>query len=207
MRIPVKIWKTDLIHVGQMRGKPWPSDSQEGLLLSCSNCPDDWSRIARLGAGVEWTVRKNGLIKLLHIHKLNRKTRKDWMTASETAGLVIPTVQYKVISTDEEGEELYSIYASKAAAAAECNEGDKPLKIKGWKASEKLAHFWNGKKRIDPIFVETAALVYLAFKNHPIDGIWWNDVYDPVSLSAPRIGIHPSKIKNINRKTQEIILK
>ena len=190
-----------------MRGKPWPTDSQEGCLLSCSNCAEDWSRIARLGAGVEWTILKNKPIRLLDFHNLSKKTRKEWLAAAASAELIYPTIQYKVSSTDEEGEEVYSLYGSEKTALAECNDHERPTKINGWVASKKLAAFWNGKRKIEPIFVETAALVFWAFKTCKLDGIWWNDIFDPEQLSAPRIGIHPKRIKSVNRRHNEINLK
>ena len=47
-----------LYHVGDMNGKPWPTSSMEGPLLSCSSYPEDWRAIARLGQAPIWTVQR-----------------------------------------------------------------------------------------------------------------------------------------------------
>jgi hypothetical protein len=51
-----------------------------------------------------------------------------------------------------------------------------------------------------------AAFTFLAKQIRGVDGIWWDDSYDPGNLSAPRVGIFPEQVKRILRKRRAIIL-
>ena len=46
-----------------------------------------------------------------------------------------------------------------------------------------------------------AAFTFLAKQIPGIDGIWWDDSYDPGNLSAP-VGIFPEKVKRFRKRRE-----
>ena len=62
------------------------------------------------------------------------------------------------------------------------------------------------RKKVSPFFVVDAAFTFLAKRIPGVDGIWWDDSYDPGNLSAPRVGIFPEQVKRLLRKRRVIIL-
>ncbi len=68
-----------------------------------------------------------------------------------------------------------------------------PEGLKGTPELAQQARYHRSKDFMGDIVLELAATLY-AEHVLKIDGVWWNDIYDPDSLSAPRGMIVPSMI-------------
>ena len=203
-------WKKPLYHVGYMKAKPWPTSSMEGPLLSCSPCPEEWRQIAKLGPAPVWKVVPHEPFYLVDILGTPDWERKQLLEEACKLGVIKQATLYRVRcdSEDEDKEDRFMIFERKDEAVQETVEGEKPEPFEGWVSLPKLSLYWHGtQKRISPSFVEDAALVYLAEQTTPSPGVWWNETFDPASLSAPRTGIFPSRIRAVTKGRLEIKIK
>jgi hypothetical protein len=208
MKLPIVSYKQETYHAGYMEGKPWPTNSMEGLLLSCSPCPYEWQEIAQLGECDIWTVSPDRPLRLWNFRKLKGKSKQEWIIAAQDARLITPcdTFRYTIMDEDEE------CYAYAQTRQAALNEGADPKEIRkevGWKSNPALSQYWYGKKtRIDQFHVLDAAFTCIAVDLDPtVDGVLWDDIFDPSGLSAPRIGIYPKRLAKIDANKKEIHLK
>ena len=193
-----------LFHVGCMDGKPWPTSSMEGPLRSCSSWPEDWRAIARLGPAPVWTVqRMDGTpLALVNFRRLGRPDKTRWLTKAVALDLIRPATLYKA----QVGEDQHTFCLTMEEARQESEGWVRP--VKGWLPRRGLNLFWHGseEKKVSPFFAVDAAFTFLAKQIPMVDGIWWNDSYDPGNLSAPRVGIFPEQVKRLLRKRRVIIL-
>ena len=194
-----------LYHVGDMNGKPWPTSSMEGLLLSCSPYPEDWRAIARLGQAPIWTLQRldGKPPKLVNFRRLSRSDKKRWLAKAQELDLIHSATLFKAQAGDDD---QYTICLTLEEARQESESWVKPTK--GWLPKPALNKFWYGseKENISPFFAMDAAFTFLAKQIPGIDGIWWDDSYDPGNLSAPRVGIFPEKVKRLRRMHKIILL-
>ena len=192
-----KVW-----HVGSPKSaRTRASSSQEGTLLSVSEHPQAWTRIARLGGRETWelvrTDRTPGVF--VNMHAIPEATKNALIAAS---GLVAPVRVYiaRWTAGDEYGDdETYEMTFTTRAAAEREIEDFEDAEIReqtGWKATPELNRLWkaNFSGRLAASFVGEFALLTVLERMNRYDGAWWNDVLDPYALSAPRGGIFQKRL-------------
>ena len=200
-----------VFHIGTLA----PSDrgaqgeSLEGHLLSISLAPHAWRRIARLGGNPLHTLSKPGGIRLLDLHAVERDAElrlqvEEWALAE---ALLERTDLWRAWRYDSEDDAWqYTLHASEDAALAQVDEEDEPegpdgspavepcALLVGTPALAAIAQIGNLGERDG---FDYAATVWTERTQPDLDGVWWEETYDPAGLSAPRGGIFPSRISEV----------
>lgn len=209
-------------HVGTMKpenlGLNSGSGSLEGRCLSVSQCPHAWTQIAKLGGNDLFELSKTGgrfldVISVLNDPKLHTEIT-NWAISN---GYAKRTTAFRVWTDDDEsGEWSYFTVGTRKEAIHEININDDP-------SFNPDVDGPGGGPRIEPIdivagteklWIESGAklpaaqdasdliiLVFAAKEGKPrfgvdLDGVWWNENFDPDRLSAPRGGIFPERIQD-----------
>jgi hypothetical protein len=190
-KVPTKSFKC-LWHVGSLRiaDKGIQGASQEGSGLSISLHPDDWASIARLGGNPTWALRRPEN-KFLNFHKLNSAQREALQAWGIGKGYLALKAQWELKYFDSElDDDCYCRFDSESEARQE---------IPDWLEEPDMA-------TITPVVVPCptpAMAARLGFDTKfcdamdmtatfwvedetSLDGVWWQDTYEPQLLSAPR---------------------
>lgn len=186
-------------------------DSYEGNCLSVSVTPHAWEMIAKLGGYDLHKLTKEGgqLVNLLETKKSD--VFNEIVAWGRENGLVEDVEAHQGWEFDEDMEEWrYSIYPSFEAAMNELDmfdhyEGDASQlpSPEGHDAIE-LVSILRGTTKLGEIVGrefndDEAADDYLimayALQHTDVDGVWWDEDFNPDSYSAPRGGIFPGKLK------------
>lgn len=174
--------------------------SLEGTLLSVSEHPRAWRKIARLGGGTTYMLsRRDGKSgAFVDRHSLSPAAVARLIS---TSGLATPVPVY-VFSREESDEygddQTYEmVFATRRAAEREAEGTDGTVTERsGWKASPELSRRWatafTGK--LGPDLLADFALMEAIEALGEYDGMWWKEDLDPWSLSAPRGGIFQSRL-------------
>jgi hypothetical protein len=213
MEIPVFKVET-LYHIGtldpSMRGHNY-ADSQEGHLLSVSNCPLEWRQIAKLGGYPLHTVESDNEILLLDV--LRAVADPVLSESIEAWGVEQGLCERKELwlswETDEEGEWRPSTYLTRDEAERE-NQADEigEERPDGLPLIEPR-EFAVGTAKLASLVCKPSigssahALEFVAIlwaeENFPnLHGVWWEDVIDVYSHRAPRGGIFPERLPKLN---------
>jgi hypothetical protein len=196
--------------------------SQEGCLLSCASTleiSEGWEEIARLGGFQKYLIKKeNSEFKLLNYYRLTKKEISELSKLGHQNQLITgPIEKFKVSWTtnDEDGEQRrYTICDTKKETLEWGTEDEdrKINKVKSWKATEKLINYWQSRnpqdKTIDNLSINVALISYIFEFLKPelnLDGIFWNETFNPDALSAPRIGLFQTKITSLKIKKKELV--
>lgn len=183
---------TRLWHVGslQIADKGVQGPSQEGSGLSVSIHPEDWTSIARLGGYPTWDVRRK-LNQFLDFHKLTKAQRKSLQDWGVAKGYIALKQQWEMRYYDSElDDECCGVFDTEAEARREVPdwlEESEPAKITEvtlpcpTPAMEERLQF--SARLCDAM--DMAATFWVEDETQ-MDGVWWNDVYAPATLSAPR---------------------
>jgi hypothetical protein len=192
------------------------SGSLEGRCLSVSLCPNAWVGIARLGGYDLHKLTKSGG-RFLDVHAIMSDPELtdrvvDWAIKD---GLAIRKQVFRAWSYDDENDDWsYLLAETRSAAIHEINIDDnegfdpdsfgpegrpliEPFDIvagteKLWKASG--ATLGPADDAMDLVIICFASESASGLADGPIDGVWWNEAYDPDRLSAPRGGILPERL-------------
>lgn len=188
-----KLW-----HVGSMNAGDKRQDSYEGAGLSVSLHPAAWRRIARGHVGGDtWEMTKSGN-RFLDYHKIGKRrwgVIRQWATEN---GWAEAKTQYEVSWYDDEMEQRVGfVFDTRKEAEAESDpEYNEDIRIKeiptGLTGTQQLATRCHQRGPTSSP-QELLASVY-AEDVLGLDGVWWQDVFDPSNLSAPRGVIVPSKV-------------
>lgn len=213
MLIPILRLPT-VFHVGTMiHPPPGPRNSYEGNALSVSLCPEAWTSIARLGGRpIRQLVKPGG--SFVHARALSRKAKNQIRTWARETGILGKATIWRLPMFDEEGEsDGYMEFLDESEAQAEFNSyyGDSEEFEEQSEAPRltKKPDDVATQKLLDIVNVDGPVLGRSAFDfalmawvyNTDLDGVWWSENYDPISLSAPRGAISPGKIKQWAVKT------
>jgi hypothetical protein len=205
VNLPIRKFKK-VCHVGSLdKPRKKSHSSMEGPGLSISLDPQTWIGIAQLGESTgTWLLvrkdRKPGLF--LDIHALSDEIKKELLEDAEREGFLAPSVLFQVESWDDEWEETFiHVYETFEEAEIEHDtEYDEIQQVQGWKATPVLVGIW--ESYFDEPFplslTKEFAISALLERTGKLDGIWWEDEFDPVRLSAPRGVIFPSRIQHWN---------
>lgn len=180
--------------------------SQEGLGVSFSLHPQDWERIAKLGGQPWWVADLSGC-QVLDGHafvKANAPALEQWGVAN---ALVQPVSAWRVSWFDEEIDDtLCFLVASRDEAEQEAERDDVTIEeIPGLAPTAALVQAM-GAAAHDVGKPSLSALQDLATiwaQSEGLDGVWWDDIYDPQSLSAPRGVIFPDRVSAIGFTRQD----
>lgn len=186
----------EAFHVGTLDAADRADWSYEGEGLSISLHPDDWAQIARLG-GPTWTLtRPDGEpLRLVSWHDLDDDTRDAIRAWGAEQGWVEQQTVYRVtyLGMDDNGEDVICSFecatAEDAEAEAEGYEVDPEhpdtdfLVTSAWRPT---ARFPDQRISADCDPTDVLLAHYIREQRPDLDGVWWDDEYDPYALSAPR---------------------
>jgi len=202
-KLPVT-YKRVVWHVGYLKASWAPGRTAgglqlEGSALAVSEVPWAWRYIAKLGKDPLWECRpRRGFGVFVDYHALSKLQRRALTAEAVRDRWLVPMVVYDVYSTTEEGEEVYSTYATRQQAAQELQEGGRIVTRHGYKGTPKFDAFWQRLTRT-PISLTNAehqAHLIMLEKLGRYDGVWWYERLAPESYSAPRGAIFQSKLSN-----------
>ena len=203
--LPV-LHKERVWHVGTPRkARRRVTSSQEGTLLSVSEHPRAWTKIARLGgASTAMLVRKDGKDGVF-VDRLALTAQAERKILAGS-GLVTKIKVYvlREETSDESGDDVVyeRVFASREEAEAEADPDaleDGYARIferAGWAATPELRRRWEAvfSGSLDTSFAGEFALMEAIEALGIYDGMWWDEVLDPWALSAPRGGIFQSRL-------------
>lgn len=191
-------------HIGTMRGEDKKMDSYEGSGLSVCRPAHvaDWCRIARLGGSVFTLSRTDDVPgRFVELHRLRMQTGVmqqlyAWAAAQHYIrwGTWYEAV-YDAWPTENGDYEERSIrfltrveaeYEVGSADGADGADGAHVEEVTGWlpTAAMQQACRWT---RLPLCCVEEFAIVLFAEETRPdLDGVWWDDLYEPLEYSCPR---------------------
>lgn len=181
--------------------------SQEGACLSVSHCPLDWCRIAKLPVKYIHTLRRDTEFVLLDMQLAYKDDdlRSEVINWAREEGLVEEKVRWRAWYFDSEADEWrHYTCATKEDADVEVSEvleyleeGDatappghnmvEPVVL--WVSTPKLATRMRQAKYGDVDAFDFAMIAWAEDNLPQLDGVWWNQPYDPFSLTAPRGGL------------------
>lgn len=194
----------ELYHVGSLNAEEKGNDSYEGAGLSVSVHPNAWRRIARIG-GETWKVTKAGN-QFLNYHETTPEQHAEMVKWAVKQGYAEPTTYWSVSYYDDEWDEERVFYCDSREEAEEEAEGydtdqieEHPNKLRG---TEKLmqrckvnkSHMQHPDHLIATVFADDVL---------GLDGVWWEDTFDPSRLSAPRGVIFPDKVASFHFEKAE----
>ncbi|NTF23549.1 hypothetical protein G6L37_34830 [Agrobacterium rubi] len=196
----------EVAHVGSLDVSRQKSGSYEGRCLSVSQVPSSWARIARLGDSGFILSGRGCFIDALELTESQRTDVIDWAV---TEGLLELRQIVRLHIFDCETELWdYSDFPSMEMAMGETEF----LEEEDFRMEEMPAHIatvelaipaGHDLKHMDSSMSFDLALIEFASRDAAIDGIWWNEHYDPSSLSAPRGGIFPDRIASFDVRSAD----
>jgi hypothetical protein len=182
--------------------------SLEGPCLSVSVNPEEWGYIART-AGPVWDLTcKNALwLDACNLNDAERDKILDWAVSRD---LIRPVTLWRAWYLDGESDQwCHFLFENEQQARNEVDEdeyvdADIPSdsgtlvdSVPGWKLSEAAMNElerWGSALDGE----EGAVILYAKLKLAPempeLAGIWWDELYNPLSLSCPRGGILPDRL-------------
>ncbi|MBW3243402.1 hypothetical protein KUV57_12080 [Epibacterium sp. DP7N7-1] len=181
--------------------------SLEGPCLSVSIDPEEWGGIARI-SGQTWTLTCTGA-RWLDACNLTDEDRIAIMAWVTDAGLVKPTNVWRAWHYDSEADTWgYFTLANREAAWAEVEDEPKGMGtpsetgelvdvVAGWRLTEQgmtALERWSDDLDGEAGAVILYAMLKLAPEMPDLAGIWWDEEYNPLSLSCPRGGILPGRL-------------
>lgn len=190
---PVPVVSFDeLWHLGTFDPAAKKDWSYEGVGLSVSVHPDEWERIARLGGSPRWVLTRPGNT-FLDYHELTDAQRTAVTDWGLRRGYIEPVTAWRVTWEDEDTEELVSLLCTSAEDAEEEAEG------RDADVTEEVTHattptFPDPTVRPGILNEHQILTTVWATENTTLDGVWWEDRYDPDNLSCPRGVILPGRL-------------
>jgi len=210
-----------VFHVGSLAGRGAQSaESLEGPCLSVSLHPRAWTSIARLGGLPCWTIALKGKkLRVLDMHAIGEEGRRRILAEAISRNLLTPVTAYRAWHFDEEAGGggdgwRFGLHETRKEAEAEIEDPDAGPNgcavepVPGYTASASLSAWWfsgTGKPggRVPLHLSEDAAILFLAHACGAYDGAWWDELLDPLALSAPRGALFPDVIAcAVIRKTK-----
>jgi hypothetical protein len=206
-RIPVRALQT-VYHVGTLnladKGSHFKG-SYEGNALSISVTPNAWIAIAKLGGyPVHELVRQNSLfLDMRSLTKSNITKINEWGVKS---GFLKIHPKWSISYYDDEIDETMSMdFDTEREALEELDQLDDDDQIPKLKSiyvlteagSERACGYPMNEDAWDiNVMFWTEDVLRRQLPN--IMGVWWNENYDPMALSAPRGAIFPSCVSEFH---------
>lgn len=190
---PVRIGR--LYHVGTMDIAQKSQFSHEGNGLSVSNCPNAWIRITGGHTHGDFYLLTKPDMKLLDYYALTEEERNTISNWAITHGYVTSGKLYKTNHFGEDGETYYSLHGDFADAMSEADDDEELIQeIDGLLPTQKLIDCTFVKVELLAVF----SLITCLYAEEVLDydGVYWDEVLDISSYSAPRGMIFNSKLSS-----------
>lgn len=180
----------EVFHVGTLNPEDRKSASYEGDGISVSLHPDEWARIARLGGPTQVMTKPSGQpFQFVLWHDLitdNIDALRVWAVEQ---GWMEQRTAYRISWFDDEWDDTFSMeFTTEAEALAEAEDrGDEdacpvtPVTV--WRPTDMFPEA-RVERDADP--TDTLLAVYVRRTRPDLDGVWWEDTFDPMRLSCPR---------------------
>jgi hypothetical protein len=189
----------EVVHVGTMDPARKQPGSYEGRCLSVSVVPSAWAQIARLGEDGFVLSGRGRFIDVFSMTDEQRLAVTEWAVQEGLLELK-EIVRLHMLDTETDVWS-YTDLPDLASAEREAEDMDEDEfrieEIPAHIGTEKLAvlsgHGSSGTRMGESTAFDLA-LIQFAGRDPSIDGVWWDEHYDPSSLSAPRGGIFPDRI-------------
>lgn len=198
-RLPLLCADT-VYHVGEMDPALKRAGSYEGAGLSVSVHPSSWRRIARgFVSGPCWRLSKPGA-KFLDAHRMTRRQRLEVLEWAVAKGFAVkqPLWRWSYWDSDLDARfEQHFTTLSEARAERDCHDEGRIRRVSGHVSTPLLdtLTLQRSPTASSRLIVELVLPIW-AMEVHGIDAIWWQDNYNPLSLSAPRGVLHPASLES-----------
>lgn len=194
-------------HLGSLSTPPKKVESLEGACLSASHCPDAWRRIAKLGGNPLWELRLSGA-RYLDYHKLSDAQHRDLVAQAVAFGLLARKKLWRVWSYDDEFDhDVFMECDSEEEALDEISAAEEEScrvePVESVKTVSRLTTLFGHPKHTGTLAEEYGIMALAELAG--LDGVWWNDTFDPSGYSAPRIGIFRKALAQYNRREVDTI--
>ena len=196
-----------VFHVGSLVISDRTTQSSlEANCLSVSVNPEEWGNIARV-AGTCWTMTRPGAL-WIDACNLDDAQEAALLVWAVSEGLLEPATLWRAWHHDGESDDWrFMSFGNEAAARHEIGgdvDDDGPSDD-GTMLDSRESHRLTVtamaalKRWSDPFDAINGAVILYAERvlgptNHDVMGIWWDEIYDPLSLSCPRGGVLSDKI-------------
>lgn len=176
-----RIQLEEVWHVGSLKLQDRKAKSYEGSGISVSVNPEEWQSIARL-RGETWTVRADRYLNFAEWHSVTEEDRASLRSWAVTQGWIEEVTAYRVTYFDDEWEQDFTLEFDtfeEAEVEAEAME----VEVESVTSHRALPAFPQERGDGDPtelVFVEWVS------RHSALDGVWWDDAFDPQRLSCPR---------------------
>lgn len=174
--------------------------SYEGSGLSISLHPDDWQQIARL-SGPVWQIDTSSL-RFMSRHELNEAQTATAVAWAASEGLVeIRDMWLYSTGENDNGDPTFAYAATREEALDELAyfEDDSEPELRRVPVATELLAERTGQQFHPDEDVTDDALIVFAEQHLDVDGLWWEDDYDPDVLSCPRGVIFAGKVAGLDR--------
>jgi hypothetical protein len=203
--LPVLATLSTVTHIGTLdpTHKGIRGPSQEGLGVSFSCHPHAWEAIAKLG-GQAWFNANVSHLAILDGHAFVQRNADALRQWGQENGWVTAVQAYQVSWFDDELEsQVHMLCATREEAQAELRDEEEPqaLQVVPALAPTRRLVEAMGAPVGDIGQPGVCALDDLATvwaQAHDLDGVWWEDAYDPDALSAPRGVIFPHRLDKVD---------
>lgn len=179
---------------------PRSGASYEGIGLSVSQHPEAWEHIAKLGGfPTRWLVRRDGKPGQFVDGHVVHAPALAW---ARSQGWIVDRPAWEVCWEDDELERQvcfqlldYAEALEEAAERAESEPRQISLPLPAGKLLKRLNDFY-GPQRDDqhPAFEGELVNRWVATQHPEFDGVWWDNILDPVTLTAPAGLILPERL-------------
>lgn len=198
-------------HIGTLnpsnRGRQFRS-SLEGNALSVSNCPSAWRQIARLGGSpLHKLSAKAGPLKFLDglAASAPGPLRDGCLRWARREGLATDTTVWRAWQEDEEGGAYYLACRTREEALIEADGDERALEVvESVVGTSKLADLMKAPEVTTDPSLHLVIQAWAELRLGPalgLHGVWWNEMFRPESLSAPRGAIFPGAVARLHRET------
>lgn len=183
-----KVYHVGFLNVNDLEARPVVDFSLEESGLSVSQCPDEWTKIAKLGVSDRYILKKENP-NFFMAHEDGNEKALEWCLEN---GYLKRAKKYRAYNTDEDGEEYYMELDKRSEAE---RESEDVRSVNGYVFDEKGIQYWKShfSSKVRNDFAEAFSVVFYA-EHCGFDGVWWNDILDVNSHSAPRGVIFQSKL-------------
>lgn len=168
-------------------------ESYEGAGLSVSVHPDDWRAIAKLGGYPTWTATKssNAFVDRWALTAEQEAAVNDWAVAYD---LLRPVTRFEVTAWDSESDSEYRFHCDTfEEALVEANDDPEAIReVEALAVTDRLTEL-TGTRAGDTAAAFDLALTVWARTQTSVDGVWWDDDYNPAQYSCPRGVIFPER--------------
>lgn len=196
---------------------PGRTHSLEGHLLSVSACPDAWMQIARIGSDTVHAIQASGAtpLRLVNMHACLDDT--EVMEGIERWGrqqdLLEDALVWRAWFQDEDSMWRFMEFESREDAEDQLELEPEEILTSGpdgqpaieptaiIKASPK-ALSQTGALAMANSGLELTLILAAEQSDNTLHGVYWDEAYDPMSLSAPRAGLFRDRIADMEVTTR-----